>query len=85
MKKETVRRDVEKKFDQTGDLFSRFFAVMNSGKVWRCVGWCDEGSTVLITNPVLFEKQVLESAKWKQQLKTKNFDSFVDSLQQTGF
>ena len=85
MKKETIRRDVEKTFEQTGDLSSRLFAVMNSSKFWRCVRWCDEGSTVLINSPVLFEKQVLESAEWKQKLKIKNFHSFVDSLQQTGF
>lgn len=83
--KETIKRDVEKTFDLSGDLFSCLFVVMNSGKFWRCVRWCDEGSTVLITSPVLFEKQVLESAEWKQHLKIKNFDSFVDSLQQTGF
>ena len=85
MRKETIKRDVKKTFDLPGDLFSCLFVAMNSGKFWRCVRWCDEGSTVLITSPVLFEKQVLESAEWKQHLKIKNFDSFVDSLQQTGF
>ena len=84
-KNETIGRDVEKTAHQSGDLFSCLFVAMNSGKFWRCVRWCDEGSTVLITSPVLFEKQVLESAEWKQHLKIKNFDSFVDSLQQTGF
>ena len=84
-KKETITGDVEKSVAQSDDLLSCLFAVMNSGKYWRCIRWCDEGSTVLITSPVLFEKQVLQSAEWKPQLKIKNFDSFVDSLQQTGF
>ena len=84
-KNEAIRRDVEKTVNQSGDLFSCLFTVMNSGKFWRCVRWCDEGRTVLITSPVLFQKQVLQSAEWKQQLKIKDFDSFVDLLQQTGF
>ncbi|XP_074608038.1 uncharacterized protein LOC141860747 [Acropora palmata] len=83
-KKEKIRRDVET-VNQSGDLFSCLFAVMNSGKFWRCVRWCDEGGTVLITSPVLFQKQVLKGAEWKEQLKIKDFDSFVDLLQQTGF
>ena len=84
-KNETIRTDVEKTVHQSGDLFSCLFTVMKSGKFWRCVRWCDEGRTVLITSPVLFQKQVLQSAEWKQQLKIKDFDSFVDLLQQTGF
>ena len=84
-KNEAIRREVEKTVNQSGDLFSCLFTVMNSGKFWRCVRWCDEGRTVLITSPVLFQKQVLQSAEWKQQLNIKDFDSFVDLLQQTGF
>ena len=84
-KKKTIRADVEKTVNQSGDLFSCLFTVMNSGKFWRCVRWCDKGGTVLITSPVLFEKHVLQNVEWKQQLKIKEFDSFVDLLQKTGF
>ena len=84
-KNEAIRSEVEKTVNQSGDLFSCLFTVMNSGKFWRCVRWCDEGRTVLITSPVLFQKHVLQSAEWKQQLNIKDFDSFVDLLQQTGF
>ena len=34
---------------------------------------------------MLFEKQVLQSTEWKQQLKIKDFECFVDSLQQIKF
>ena len=74
---------VDKTFNQSDDVFSCLFAVMNSAKFWRCVRLCDRGSTVLVTSPSLFEKHVLQSAEWKQHLKIKDFDSFV--FQQTGF
>ena len=38
-KKETIRRDVEETVNQPGEVFLSLFAVMNSGKVWRCIKW----------------------------------------------
>ena len=68
-KKETTRGDVEETVNQPDEEFSCLFAVMNSGKFWRCIKWQDKGSTVLIISPVLLEKQALQSGEWKQQLK----------------
>ena len=83
--KETNCGDVKKTANQSDHVFSCLFAVMNSDKLWRCVRCCDKGSMVLVTSPVLIEKQVLQSAEWKQQLKIKHFDTFGYSLQETGF
>jgi len=66
-------------------FFSALFAAINSGKFWRCIRWCDEGSTVLITSPGLFEREVLQSEGWKLQHNINNFTNFVALLKQLGF
>ena len=77
--------DVKKKEFQTGEFFSALSAAINSGKFWRCIRWCDGGSTVLITSPVLFEREVLQREQWKLQLKVNDFACFADLLKQVGF
>lgn len=84
-KKETSCGDMDKAVSYSDDVFSFLSAVINSGKFWRCNRWCHDGSTVLITSPVLFEKRILQRMKWKLQLKIATFYSFVDSLQEVGF
>lgn len=66
-------------------FLSSLFATINSGKFWRCIRWCDEGRTVLITSPILFERVVLQSNEWKLQLNINDFASFVNLLAQLGF
>ena len=81
---ETYQDDKKKEF-QIDDFFSALSAAINSGKFWRCIRWCDEGSTVLITSPVLFERQVLQREQWKLQMKVNDFASFADLLKEAGF
>ena len=40
---------------------------------------------MLITSPVLFEREVLHKEQWKLQLKVNDFASFADLLKQVGF
>ena len=83
--RETYQDDKKKEL-LTDEFFSALSATINSGKFWRCIRWCDGGSTVLITSPVLFESEVLQSlGQWKLQLKVNNFASFTDLLKQVGF
>ena len=77
--------DGKKEEFQTDELFSALSAAISSGKFWRCIRWCDGGSTVLITSPVLFERQVLQREEWKLQLKVNDFASFADLLKEAGF
>lgn len=62
---------------------SMLFAILRSGKYWRCIRWCDSGTTVLITSPRLFEREVLP--KEMKGLNLKNFASFVKMLKTVGF
>ena len=78
-------QDGKKKEFLTDEFFSALSATINSGKFWRCIRWCDGGSTVLITSPVLFEREVLQREQWKLQLKVNDFASFTDLLKQVGF
>ena len=78
-------QDGKKKEFQTHEFFSALSAAIDSGKFWRCIRWCDGGSTVLITSPVLFEREVLQREQWKLQLKVRDFASFIDLLKQVGF
>ena len=78
-------QDGKKKEFQTNEFFSALSAAINSGKFWRCIRWCDGGSTVLITSPVLFEREVLQREQWKLQLKVNDFATFADLLKQVGF
>ena len=78
-------QDGKTKEFQTEKFFSALSATINPGKFWRCIRWCDGGSTVLITSPVLFEREVLQREQWKLQLKVNDFASFTDLLKQVGF
>ena len=78
-------KDSKKKEFQTDEFFSALSATVDSGKFWRCIRWCDGGSTVLITSPVLFEREVLQKEQWKLELKVNDFASFTDLLKQVGF
>ncbi|XP_078356031.1 uncharacterized protein LOC144640806 [Oculina patagonica] len=62
---------------------SMLFAILTSGKYWRCIRWCDNGTTVLITSPKLFEREVLK--REMKGLNLKNFASFVKMLKTVGF
>ena len=73
----------EKKESTTDRFLSMLFAVINSGKFWRCIRWCDHGKTMLITSPELFERNVLRNDA--EGLETENFQTFVDKLNQIGF
>ena len=78
-------QDSKKKEFQTDELFSALSTAIDSGKFWRCIRWCDGGSMVLITSPVLFEREVLQQEQWKLRLKVNSFSSFADLLKQVGF
>ena len=83
--RETYQDDKKKEL-LTDEFFSALSDAINSGKFWRCIRWCDGGSTVLITSPVHFEREVLQSLEqWKLQLKVNDFASFIDLLKQVGF
>ena len=69
----------------TQQFFSSLLDVINSGRFWRCIRWNDEGSTVLITSPLLFEREILRNAEKKLQFNMSDFASFVDLLMQLGF
>ena len=62
---------------------SLLFAIITSGKYWRCIRWCDNGTTVLITSPQLFEREVLR--RELTDLNLKDFASFVKMLKTIGF
>ena len=62
---------------------SMLFAILTSGKYWRCIRWCDNGTTVLITSPQLFEREVLP--REMKELNLKDFASFVKMLKTVGF
>lgn len=66
-------------------FFSSLAAVINTGEFWRCIRWCDRGSTLLITSPVLFERDVLQSKHQELLPNVKDFPSFVDALVKMGF
>ena len=66
-------------------FFSSLAAVINSGEFWRCIRWCDGGSTLLITSPVLFERDVLQNKHQELLPNVKDFPSFVDALVKMGF
>lgn len=59
------------------------FAILTSGKYWRCIRWCDHGTTVLITSPRLFEREVLQ--RDMKGLNLKNYAGFVKMLKTVGF
>ena len=80
-----THQDAKRKEFLTDKVFSVLSATINSGKFWRCIRWCDGGSTVLITSPVLFEREVLQREKWKLWLKVNDFSRFADLLKQVGF
>lgn len=62
---------------------SLLFAILTSGKYWRCIRWCDNGTTVLITSPRMFEREVLR--RELTVLNLKDFTSFVKMLRTIGF
>lgn len=62
---------------------SLLFAILTSGKYWRCIRWCDNGTAVLITSPQLFERKVLR--RELTALNLKDFASFVKMLKTIGF
>ena len=62
---------------------SLLFAILTSGKYWRCIRWCDNGTAVLITSPQLFEREVLR--RELIALNLKDFASFVKMLKTIGF
>ena len=62
---------------------SLLFAILTSGKYWRYIRWCDNGTAVLITSPQLFERKVLR--KELTALNQKDFASFVKMLKTIGF
>ena len=66
-------------------FFSSLAAVINSGEFWRSIRWCDGGSTLLITSPVLFERDVLQNDNQELLPNVKDFASFVDALVKVGF
>ena len=66
-------------------FFSSLAAVINSGESWRCIRWCDRGSTLLITSPILFERDVLQNKHQELLPNVKDFPSFVDALVKMGF
>ena len=66
-------------------FFSSLAAVINSGEFWRCIRWCDRGSTLLITSPILFERDVLQNKHQELLPNVKDFPSFVDALVKMGF
>ena len=66
-------------------FFSSLSAVINSGEFWRCIRWCDRGSTLLITSPILFERDVLQNKHQELLPNVKDFPSFVDALVKMGF
>ena len=70
---------------QTDEFFSALSATIESEKFWRCIRWCDGGSTVLVTSPVLFEREVLQKEQWKLELTVNDFPHFADLLKQVGF
>ena len=78
-------RNEERTAYQSGDVFSLLFTAINSGQFWRCIRWCDKGTTVIITSPINFENHVLRREEWKQQLKVQDFVTFLGFLQQVGF
>ena len=78
-------QDAKRKEIQTDEFFSALSATIDSGKFWRCIRWCDGGRTVLITSPVLFEKEVLQGEHWKLEQKANDFPRFADLLKQVGF
>ena len=66
-------------------FFSSLAAVINCGEFWRFIRWCDGGSTLLITSPVLFERDVLQNDNQELLPNVKDFASFVDALVKVGF
>ena len=62
---------------------SLLFAILTSGKYWRCIRWCDNGTAILITSPQLFEREVLR--RELKALNLKDFASFVKMLKTIGF
>ena len=66
-------------------FFSSLAAVINSGEFWRCIRWGDRGSTLLITSPILFERDVLQNKHQELLPNVKDFPSFVDALVKMGF
>lgn len=63
---------------------SLLFAILTSGKYWRCVRWCDNGTAVLITSPQLFDREVLRGGELKA-LNLKDFATFAKMLKTIGF
>ena len=83
-----VNRSQEKKNGKSNfefGFFSSLAAVINSGEFWRCIRWCDRGRTVLITSPVLFERDVVQNKHQELLPNVKDFPSFVDALVKMGF
>ena len=68
---------------QSDNLISLLHAVITSGKYWRCIRWCNQGTTIIITSPKLFEKEVLRGDM--KELSLKDFSSFADVLLRAGF
>ena len=66
-------------------FFSSLAAVINSGEFWRCIRWGDRGSTLLITSPILFERDVLQNKHQELLPNVKDFPSFVAALVKMGF
>ena len=63
---------------------SLLFAILTSGKYWRCIRWCDNGTAVLITSPQLFEREVLRGGELKA-LNLMDFATFAKMLKTIGF
>ena len=80
-----AHRDDKRKGFQSDEVFSLLFTTINCGKFWRCIRWCDEGRAVLITSPMLFERDVLQREEWKLRRNVYDFAGFVDLLIQVGF
>lgn len=65
------------------NFLSVLFTLIASGKYWRCIRWCNEGTTILITSPKLFEREVLQGVM--KEMNFKDFTSFADLLLGNGF
>ncbi|XP_022804300.1 uncharacterized protein LOC111341572 [Stylophora pistillata] len=72
-----------RKATQSQKVFSLLRDALSSGKYWRCIRWCNQGTTMLITSSKLFEKEVLLGVL--KELRLKDFSSFADMVYKIGF